>query len=646
MDGGAVEVAVAVPSSLAPRPGEGAGRHASAELIGDVVPPRVLHQLRNRLTRRELPVWYSPAYRLPMTGLRASAGIEPRRADYAAWWLLESRALSRTSLHSPRRVAYEDLDRVHTLELLESLGRPETLARIFAVDPSDVPVDELMETVRLAVGGTVEAAREALRRRGPTLNLQGGFHHAGPNSAGGFCPVNDLAVALAALRKAGFGGRVVVLDLDAHPPDGVAACLARDPSIWIGSLSGSDWGPLPLVDETVLREGTGDEHYLSALSGLLGRMPRPALAFVLAGGDVLAGDRFGRLALTLSGARRRDAAVARALEGVPSVWLPAGGYSRDAWRVLAGTGMVLAARSLAPIPPGYDPLSRRFHGIFAELSTEDLGETEFTAADLEEALGLDRYRAGQRLFLGYYTAAGLEHALHRYGLLRHLQRLGYASFRVALDRDGTGERLRVLGESGGVEHLLIELVLERRRVQGAEALYVHWMSLRHPRAQFSALRPRLPGQEVPGLGLARELGELLAAMARRLDLAGVVFRPAHFHTAFTARHHFAFVDAARQGRFEALIRDLAPLPLLAATDAVSEGRVLLGGAPYAWEADEMAFWPKRPTEEGRAEAIAHERERCHFTVREREGAPPPGAPPPAAAAAPPDRAPTPGGRAG
>ncbi len=608
------------------------------------MPPRVLHQLRNRLTRREVPVWYSPAYRLPITGLQASVGLEPRRADYVAWWLIESRAVPRASLRTPHRAAYEDLDRVHTLELLESLGRPETLGRIFAVDPSDVPVDEIMETVRLAVGGTVEAAREALRRRGPTLNLQGGFHHAGPGSAGGFCPVNDVAVALAALRKGGFGGRVAVLDLDAHPPDGIAACLAHDPAAWIGSLSGSDWGPLPGVDETVLREGTGDEHYLSALSGLLGRMPRPALAFVLAGGDVLAGDRFGRLALTLAGARRRDAAAARALEGVPSVWLPAGGYSRDAWRVLAGTGMVLAARSLAAIPPGYDPLSRRFHGIFAELSTEQLGETDFTAADLEEALGLDRNRRGQRLFLGYYTAAGLEHAFHRYGLLQHLRRLGYASFRVALDRDGTGERLRIFGESGGIEHLLIELVLERRRVQGADMLYVHWMSLRHPRAQFSPLRPRLPGQEVPGLGLARELGELLAAMARRLDLAGVVFRPAHFHTAFTARHHFAFVDATRQGRFEALVRDLAPLPLLAATETVSEGRVLLGGAPYAWEADEMAFWPKRPADEGRSEANARERERCQFTVRARSGIPPPGEPPPRGALAQPGQAPSPGGR--
>lgn len=578
------------------------------------MPPRVLHQLRNRLTRRALPVWYSPAYRLPMSGLAATVGLEPRRADYVSWWLLDSQALAPECLRTPRLVTWDDLDRVHTLELLESLGRPEALARIFAVDPSDVHVDELLHTVRLACGGTLEAAREALRRRGPTLNLQGGFHHAGPGSAGGFCPVNDVAVAVAALRAEGFGGRVVVLDLDAHPPDGLAACLEHDPSAWIGSISGSDWGPLPSVDETVLREGASDALYLSALSALLGRMPRPALAFVLAGGDVLRGDRFGRLALTLGGARRRDAAVARALAGAPSVWLPAGGYSRDAWRVLAGTGMLLAARSEAPIPPGYDPLSRRFSGIFGQLSLKELGEVDFSTADLEEALGLAR-RSGQRLFLGYYTAAGLEQVLHRYGFLEHLRRLGYGAFRVTLDSDGTGERLRVHGEADGREHLLIELVLERRKVLGAEVLYVHWLSLRHPRAHFSPLHPRLPGQDVPGLGLAREVGELLAAIARRLELAGVVFRPAHFHTAFSARHHFVFVDPGRQGRFEALVRDLSHLTLAAATEAVSQGRVRLDGQPYAWEAEEMAYWPKRPVDEGRAEAVARERERCRFTVQ-------------------------------
>ena len=181
-----------------------------------------------------------------------AAGMEPRRADFALWWLRECGAVTRRMARAPFRISWENLARVHTPELLESLGRPETLARVFGVDPSDVPVDEVMTTVRLACGGTLAAAREALRTRAPALNLLGGFHHASPDVAGGFCPVNDVAVAVAALRDEGLAGRVVVLDLDAHPPDGIAACLGKDPTVWIGSISGSDWGPLACV------HGSGD----------------------------------------------------------------------------------------------------------------------------------------------------------------------------------------------------------------------------------------------------------------------------------------------------------------------------------------------------------------------------------------------------
>jgi hypothetical protein len=188
----------------------------------------LLYRFRSWLHRRDVSVWYDPRYRLPLSGLEVGAGIEPRRADFVIWWLRETGAVPASAVHAPRRITYDDLARVHTPELLESLGRPEAIAHIFAVDPSDVPVDEVMTTVRLACGGTVAAARTALDRRIPTLNLLGGFHHAAPNAAGGFCPVNDVAVAVAALRAEGFLGRVVVLDLDAHPPDGIAACLARD----------------------------------------------------------------------------------------------------------------------------------------------------------------------------------------------------------------------------------------------------------------------------------------------------------------------------------------------------------------------------------------------------------------------------------
>ncbi|MFO0581557.1 MAG: histone deacetylase [Anaeromyxobacter sp.] len=582
----------------------------------------LVYRARSWLHRREVAVWYDARYRLPLSSLESSAGLEPRRADYAAWWLRECGAVPKGSFHTPRRATYDELSRVHTAELLERLGQPAQVASIFGVDPSDVPLDEVMTTTRLACGGTVAAARETLRREVPALNLLGGFHHAAPGAAGGFCPVNDVAVALAALRAEGFGGRAVVLDLDAHPPDGIAACLANEPKAWVGSLSGSDWGPLPGVDETVLPEGTGDEAYLEALGALLSRMPRPDLAFVIAGGDVLAGDRFGKLGLSLEGVRERDLLVATELEGLAQVWLPGGGYSDDAWRALGGTGMALATGSLAPIPRDYDPLDRRYARLASELSPEELTDTnEFNADDLAEALGFTPTR--QRLLLGFYTAAGIEHALFRFGFFQQLERLGYRHFRVAFDTTGLGERLKVHGEYENQEHVLVEIVLERRRVAGVELLYVHWLSLRNPRAQFSPRRPRLPGQDVPGLGLAREVVFLLQRMAIRLGLGGLAYRPAWLHTAYAARHDLVFADPARQGRFEALLRDLGDVPLLELTQAVADGRVLMNGEPYVWEADEMVYWLREaPTS---PEEIQAERERVRFTLVPAGSAPRPAA---------------------
>jgi acetoin utilization deacetylase AcuC-like enzyme len=579
-----------------------------------VGPRALLYRLRCLLKRREVDVWYDPAYRLPFTGLEFS-GLDTRRADFAAWWLHESKAIAGSWWRSPRRASYAELARVHDAALLESMSRPENLAAVFGVDPSDVPVDEVMRTVRLATGATIQAAGEALRRCKPQLNLLGGFHHAGPSSAGGNCPVNDIAIAIASVRADGFEGKVAVLDLDAHPPDGIAACLASDRNHWIGSISGSDWGPLPGVDEVLLPEGTGNARYLDELGALLRRMPPAGLVFVIAGGDVLRGDRMGKLDLTLGGTRLRNVAVAAHLEGVPSVWLPGGGYSRNAWKALAGVGLALSTGSLDPIPEDYDPIGKRFAGIAAQLSKNSLSDSveptgELTADDLAESLGMRPTR--QRLLLGFYTEAGIEFALQRFGILDQLRRLGYDHFRVEFGSQFPGELIRVHGESNGKEQVLMELVLERKRVVGHPVLYIHWLSLRHPRAQFSLLRPRLPGQEVPGLGLARETGELLALMALRLQLTGVVYRPAHYHTAYAGRHHFSFVDAARQGRFEALIRDLGDMPLLEATRAVDEGRVYLDGKPYAWEPDEMVLWLREHPEE-RGE-VALERERARFSL--------------------------------
>ena len=231
----------------------------------------------------------------------------------------------------------------------------------------------------------------------------------------------------------------------------------------------------------------------------------------------------------------------------------------------------------------------------------------------QDLLGdLDRGHARTRRFLDYYTPEGLEYALSRYGILPHLRRLGYANFRVATDRDERGDRLRLFAHADGVEHLLFEIVLEKRRMGDDDMLYVHWLTLRHPRGRFSRERPKLPGQEEPGLGIAKEAGQLLARSAERLQLAGVAFRPAYFHSAYAARFAMAFAEPAQQGRFEAMLRDFGDRPLLEVTHAMAEGRVRLDGQPYTWEAGEMvAYLAPRPVDRA---AIDEVKERSHFEI--------------------------------
>jgi hypothetical protein len=72
-----------------------------------------------------------------------------------------------------------------------------------------------------------------------------------------------------------------------------------------------------------------------------------------------------------------------------------------------------------------------------------------------------------------------------------------------------------------------------------------------------------------------------------------------------------FVDPLRQGRFEALVRDLGEVPLLEASQAVADGRVRLRGAPYVWEAEDMVHWlDDRTVDRTRSR---EERERVAFT---------------------------------
>jgi hypothetical protein len=398
------------------------------------------------------------------------------------------------------------------------------------------------------------------------------------------CPVNDVAIAVRALRDGGWRGRVLILDLDAHPPDGTAACLLGDEAVEILSISGSDWGALPPnVDETVI-PGADDAHGLAALDAMLARHRPGDLHFVLAGADVLAGDHHGLMAMTAAGARRRDQRVRAWIGARPSVWLPAGGYREDAWRVLATTVLDLCGAPDSPLLDRLDPLAHHFERVAASLDPLGLGQPThdaFTDDDLDELFG-PRPRAPR--LLGFYTEAGAELALSRYGLLEALRQLGYEHLRVHIAAHDPGDRLTVTGDAAGASHLLVDAVLASETVQREAWLVVHWLTLRHPIGAFSTGRTPLPGQEVPGLGMGREAMAMLQIMASRLHLAGVLLRPAWLHIIAPCLDRGQFLDPAVEDDVRAMLADLGDVPLPALSRAVAEGRVTRDGAPWSWPA--------------------------------------------------------------
>lgn len=169
-------------------------------------------------------------------------------------------------------------------------------------------------------------------------------HHAFADMAGGFCFLNNSAVAAAKLRAGGM--RPAVLDVDVHHGNGtqgifyaradvLTVSIHRDPAAYYpffwghaaerGAGAGEGFNlnlPLP--------EGAGDDIYMEALAAAFARIRAfGADALVVALGlDAHVGDPLAGLAVTTPGFARIGAAVAGL--GLPVLLVQEGGYLQPA----------------------------------------------------------------------------------------------------------------------------------------------------------------------------------------------------------------------------------------------------------------------------------------------------------------------------
>jgi acetoin utilization deacetylase AcuC-like enzyme len=572
----------------------------------------LLRRLRaRRRLRAGLGLWYHPDYApacLARTGRVPAVHLD--RVELAVGQLAHEGLLRPGDLRAPGLASFEDLARVHTPGYLESVADPDTLGRILAVEPRGLDVDAVLRAQRRAVGGTVEAACSAAREeRRVAFNLGGGFHHAEPDRGAGFCIFNDVAVAIAVLRAQGHRSPVAVVDLDFHQGNGTLEALAADRSVLHYSIDGTRWTQTEPASGQgrLLARGADDEAYLSHLRGSLPEAlarHRPALVFYVAGHDVLAEDPLGGFALTHAGVLARDRLVCEAAlaAGARPVVTLGGGYRADAWQCIANLLRFLLTGEARAEAASRRGRRERFAEVARALDPSRLQAGEdgaaFTLTEGDLMGDLAEHATSGRV-LGYYSAQGIEYALERYGVLEAVRKRGFVDPAVEVDTSHSGRQMvRLTASRGGRSGLLLlELVVGRRFVTppaadapAFELLAVEWLLLQDPTQGFSLAHPPLPEQKHPGLGLARDVQELLIQAARRLGLDGLVHRPSHYHLARVAYGEWHFLDPEAEGRFLALQDRVGALPLVEATAAVEGGAVEDGGGrPFRWEPSEQVF---------------------------------------------------------
>jgi acetoin utilization deacetylase AcuC-like enzyme len=221
-------------------------------------------------------------------------------------------------------------DYVHRLLNLE-LSKKEERASGFTLS------QELIQRELRITNGTVEGALWALNNRSAAFNIAGGTHHASANKAEGFCLLNDQAIASSYLLENTKVSQILIIDLDVHQGNGTAQIFKNINNVYTFSMHGANNYPYhkpPSDLDIPLPDNTDDKKYLSLLKKYLPNIMteiNPDFIFYLAGVDVLAEDKLGRLGLTLNGCTERDELVfALAKDNdIPIMTTMGGGYAPD-----------------------------------------------------------------------------------------------------------------------------------------------------------------------------------------------------------------------------------------------------------------------------------------------------------------------------
>ncbi len=244
-----------------------------------------------------------------------------------------TKTLNKFQLLEPEPATAEELQLVHLPDYVRDFMNFEYTEQMMT---SELPLNrEIRDFFLLAAGGTILAAEAALNRGG-AINLNGGFHHAFPDHAEGFCYLHDPAIAIKKIQQEKRIKRVAVIDCDLHQGNGTAYIFRRNANVFTYSIHQENIYPVKQHGnlDIGLADDTGDEDYLKHLRREVPAIYdhfQPQLICYVAGADPFINDQLGTLRLTKNGLKLRDEIVINEAvgRGIPIFVVLAGGYADD-----------------------------------------------------------------------------------------------------------------------------------------------------------------------------------------------------------------------------------------------------------------------------------------------------------------------------
>jgi nucleotide-binding universal stress UspA family protein len=515
-------------------------------------------------------------------------------------------------------------DLPYTLHVVRGMVLPEILKRAATVHP-DLIIQGRRNSFRREEWISGGLSRELIQKAScPVVTVK---HRPFPSRLllrPGESPLlTDEAGAVAVDRSVHEPGKVILLT-----DFGTPSTRALPHAAWLACRMGSE-----LVILHVLEKNRGDfaEEAASRLRFLVERAEALQLALKVSSRLEIGHPeqtiipRIGRpgLALVVMGAGNTRGSGSLLSKGVLE-------------KILRWTACPVMTVSPEGFPQGIDS---RYRSIFRRMNPEDLIRIseEQPEAIGEEIFGFRRSSRAP-LFLGHYTQSGLTRVFEEYGIFPLLRQKGFNEPKIRLNfADSYQQRLRISFNGGEDEnHTLIDLILSEGILESARertpehqprdmraapdipgrdricpaalrgalqslrptdasprgrffpVLMVEWLGMQNPRAAFTPKRPPLPGQLHPGLGISREILQLILLIGMRTGKDGVAIHPQYYHAARLYHGLFQCYNPIQEGQLGALMRDTEAFNLNDVSWAIDLGCLLDGpgeGKRVSWGID-------------------------------------------------------------